>query len=75
MHAPGLQGTSSELVLCLLLPLKTLYKLGYMENANLRLQPRPWKIRALCKVLRPPSGDMEVPNVPKQPRNLTININ
>ncbi|KAI0274214.1 hypothetical protein BGY98DRAFT_995337 [Russula aff. rugulosa BPL654] len=23
----------------------------------------------------PPSGDMEVPNVPKQPRNLTININ
>ena len=76
MHAPGLQGTSSEFILCLFhLPLKTLYKLGYMENADLRLQPRPWRIQALCKVLHPPSGDMEVPNVPKEPRNLTININ
>ena len=28
--------TSSDLVPCLLLSLKTLYKLGYMENANLR---------------------------------------
>ena len=65
------------MVLCLLyLPLKALYKLG-MENAN-RLQPRPWKIRGPVQGAIPPSGDMEVPNVPKQPRkrrNLTNNIN
>ena len=38
-------------------------------------RPRPWKIRALCKVLLSPSEDMEVPNVPRLLRNLTININ
>jgi hypothetical protein len=35
----------------------------------------PGKSEALCKVSRLPSGDTESPNVPKQPRNLTVNIN
>ena len=74
VHArqPGLQGTPSELVPCLLLSLKTLYKLGYMENANLRLQATPLENPGPVQGATPPSGDMEVPKVP---RNLTININ
>ncbi|KAI0283626.1 hypothetical protein BGY98DRAFT_1183867 [Russula aff. rugulosa BPL654] len=54
---------------------QTLYKLGYMENANLRLQATPPENPGPVQGATPPSGDMEVPNVPKLPRNLTININ
>ncbi|KAI0286114.1 hypothetical protein BGY98DRAFT_1092891 [Russula aff. rugulosa BPL654] len=51
------------------------HKLGYMENANLRLQATPLENPGPVQGATPPSGDMEVPNVPKLPRNLTININ
>jgi hypothetical protein len=48
---------------------------GAFEHPWNRLQAIPLKNPGLCKVLRLPSGDMESPNVPKQPRNLTIDIN
>ena len=69
-----MQGTPLELVPCLLLSLKILYKLGYMENANLRLQATPLENPGPVQGATPPSGDMEVPNVPKLARNFTINI-
>ena len=43
-------------------------------NANILFTRHPWPIWALCKALCLPLGGMDVPNWPKQPRNLKVNI-